>query len=162
MKINEIRAPGRWYECLVRIVIDGLNVMFKTVVNGDTRTGVMAMMMKLYGKQNVMSINEISGSNNEDVELCNEISDVLNEKSYGAPKTRVKGHETMNRRPFTPEQLQVKSLEQKARDKVKSGDVPGSVQAKAEVALKKAQIKKTKAQQDYTNKATKLSLARLG
>lgn len=160
MKINEIRGPGRWYECRVRVVVDGLNVMFTTVVNGDTRTGVTAMMMKLYGKQNVMSVNEISDTN-EDVEWSNnEICDVLSEKSYGAPKTRVKGHETMNRRPFTPEQLQVKSLEKKARDEVKSGDVQGSAQTKAEVSLKKAQIKKNKAQQDYTNKSNKLSQIR--
>lgn len=160
MKINEITMPGRWYECRVRIVNDGLNVITNTVVNGDTRSGVLAMMMKLYGRNNVVSVNEISGTN-EDVEWSNnEISDVLSEKSYGAPNTKVKGHDTMNRRPFTPEQLQVKSLEKKARDEVKSGDVPGSVQAKAQVALKKAQIKKNKAQQDYTNKAMNLSQSR--
>lgn len=95
-----------------------------------------------------MRINEITGED-----------EVLNEKSYGAPKTHVKGHEVMSRRPFTPEQLQVKSLEKKARDEVASGDVNGAIKAKAEVALKKAQIKKNKAQQDYTNKAQKLSLA---
>lgn len=158
MKLNEIIGPGRWYECRVRIVVDGLNLMTTTVVNGDTRSGVMAMMMKLYGKNNVMSVNEISGLN-EDVELSNEI-DVLNEKSYGAPNMKVKGHDTMSRRPFTPEQLQVKYLEKRARDEVASGDVPGSVQAKAEVAVKKAQIKKDKAMKDYTKKATKLSQSR--
>lgn len=160
MRLNEITGIGRWYVCRVRIVGDGLNLVFNTVVNGDSRTGVMAMMMKLYGRNNVLSCNEITESTNEVVEFCNEIGDVLSEKSYGAPKTRVKGHETMSRRPYTADQLQVKSLEKKARDKVNSGDVNGSVQAKAEVALKKAQIKRNKAQQDYTNKAHKVTMAR--
>lgn len=160
MKINEITDRGHWYECRVRIVVDGLNVMFTTFVNGDTRSGVMAMLTKLYGRNNVMSCNEISVTK-EDVECSdNEICDVLSEKSYGAPKTKVKGHETMNRRPFTPDQLQVKALEKKVRDEVKRGDVLGGIRARAEVTLKKAQIKKNNAQQDYTNKATNLSRVR--
>lgn len=161
MRLNEITGIGRWYVCRVRIVGDGLNVVCSTVVNADSRAGVMAMMMKLYGRNNVVSCNEITGSTNEDDELGNEISDVLSEKSYGAPKTRVKGHETMSRRPFTAQQLQVKSLEKKTRDKVNDGDVPGAAQARAEVALKKAQIKKNKAEQDYTNKSMRLSRERM-
>lgn len=159
MRINEITGPGRNYECRVRIISDGLNVVFTTVVNGDSRTGVLAMLYKLYGRNNVMACNEIVGSTNEDDDLCNEI-DVLSEKSYGAPNVKVKGHEAMSRKPYTSDQLQVKSLEKKARDEVASGDVNGSVQAKAEVAVKKAQVKRNKAQQDLTNKAHKLSTTR--
>jgi hypothetical protein len=146
MKLNEITGRGKWYECRVRVVGDGHNLVLRTVVNGDSRSGVIAMMIKLYGRNNLLS--------------CNEINDFLNEKSYGATTTRVKGHDVMNRRPFSPEQLQVKSLEKKARDKANSGDVNGSAQAKAEVALKKAQIKKNKAEKDYTAKAHKLTMTR--
>lgn len=147
MKINEITGRGRWFECRVRVVGDGINLMTTTLINSDSRSGAMAMMMKVYGKNNIVS--------------CNEISDVLSEKSYGAPKARTLHHDTMKRRPFTAQQLQVKSLEKKARDKVESGDVPGAAQARAEVALKKAQIKKNKAEQDYTNKSMRLSRERM-
>jgi hypothetical protein len=146
MKINEIIGRGRWYECRVRIVCDGINVTVTSLVNGDSRSGVVAMLAKLYGKNNVLS--------------CNEISEVLSEKALGAPKARTLHHDVMKRRPYTAQQLQVKSLEKKARDEVDSGDVPGAAQARAEVALKKAQIRKSKAQQDYTNKAMNLSKSR--
>jgi hypothetical protein len=146
MKINEIAGRGRWFECRIRVVSDGINLMTTTIINSDSRTGAMAMLMKIYGKNNVVS--------------CNEISDVLSEKSHGAPKAKTLHHDTMNGRPFTAQQLQVKSLEKKAKDKVESDDVPGATQARAEVALKKAQIKKNKAQQDYTNKAHKLTMVR--
>jgi hypothetical protein len=146
MKINEITGMGKWFQCRIRVVCDGANVVVTSLVNCDSRNGLLVMLAKIYGKSNVLS--------------CNEISDVLSEKSHGAPKARTLHHDTMERRPFTAQQLQVKSLEKKARDKVDSGDGPGAAQARAEVELKKAQIKKNSAQQDYAKKAHKVTMAR--
>jgi hypothetical protein len=69
----------------------------------------------------------------------------LYEKSYGA---------------ITPEKLQVQYLEKRISDKADSGDVAGSVEAKAQLAVQKAQIQKNKAQKNYTNKAHKLTMVR--
>jgi hypothetical protein len=82
----------------------------------------------------------------------NEIIQNINEKSYGASKTNIK--------TLTSDQLQVQALEKKLRGEVASGDVCGSARVKAEVAHKKAQIKRNKAQQDLNTKAHNLTMAR--
>ena len=137
MKINEIISPVRLHECRVRIWIDGVSVMFSTIINWEKRSDVISVMTKLYGADNVL--------------WCNEISDLLIEKSYGGATSN---------KPPTPEQLQVKYLEKRASDKADSGDVVGSAEAKAQLAVQKAQIQKNKAQKNYTNKAHNLTMIR--
>lgn len=146
MRANEIFGQMKWFRCRVRVVLDGFSSVVNTLMTADTRSGVIAILSELYGRKNVLS--------------CNEISGVLSEKSYGAPNMKTLHHDTMSRRPYSSEQLQVKAVEKKARDAKASGDTALAAQAKAQVAVTKAQQKKNKAQQDYTRKAMKLSSLR--
>jgi hypothetical protein len=101
------------------------------------------MLQRLYGKNNVLSVNEITA---------------LNEKAYGATKNK----QVMKGRPYSADEMSVKSIEKKARDKRAAGDVSGAAVAKQEVAVQRAQIKKSNAAKDYTNKAHRLTMLRNG
>jgi hypothetical protein len=146
MRINEISGGDKWYRCRVRVEVDGTSSVVNIRICCDSRSGLMAILARAYGKRNVLA--------------CNEISGVLSEKIHGAPKARILHHDAMNRRPYSPPELKVKSLEKKARDSKASGDTDGAAEARAQVALQKAQNKKNAAQLDYTKKATKLSNVR--
>lgn len=141
MRANEIFGQMKWFRCRVRVVLDGFSSVVNTLMTADTRSGVIAILSELYGRRNVLS--------------CNEISGVLSEKSYEAPKTSTLNNESVRSGPYSPEQLQVKAAEKKAQD-----DAARAAQSKAQVAVTKAQQKKNKAQQEYTNKAMKLSRLR--
>jgi hypothetical protein len=143
MRLNEISGGDKWYRCRIRVDVNGATNIVNTRICCDSRSGLIALLSKTYGRNNILS--------------CNEISDLLGEKIYGAPKARTLHHNTMNRRPLSANQLQIKSMEDKARTGAASGDVSGASVARAQVAVKKAQNKKNAAQQDYTKKAMKLS-----
>lgn len=59
MRSSEFAGPNRWFDCRIRVVGTGMNVIFNTTVCGNSRTGVMAMMIKLFGKSNVIYCNEL-------------------------------------------------------------------------------------------------------
>ena len=120
MRINEIFGNTHWYECRVRVVGDGLNVTVTTVVNGNTRTGVLAILMKIFGRNNVLS--------------CNEINSVLNEKSFGAPNTAVG--------PLSADQLRLKALQDQKRQLAQR-----EKQERARQQLVKAQAQVVKSRQ---------------
>jgi hypothetical protein len=142
MKINEITGNWKYYACRVRVVGD-MSLVVSTVVMTDSRMAAVLMLQRLYGKNNVLSVNEITA---------------LNEKAYGATKNK----QVMKGRPYSADEMSVKSIEKKARDKRAAGDVSGAAVAKQEVAVQRAQIKKSNAAKDYTNKAHRLTMLRNG
>lgn len=144
MRINEITGDWKYYACRVRVVGD-MSLVVSTVVMTDSRMAAVLMLQRLYGKNNVLSVNEITAT-------------ALNEKAYGATKNK----QVMKGRPYSSDELSVKSIEKKARDKRAAGDVSGAAVAKQEVAVQRAQIKKRNAANDYTNKAHRLTMLRNG
>jgi hypothetical protein len=142
VRINEITGNWKYYACRVRVVGE-MSLVVSTIVMSDSRMGAVLMLQRLYGKNNVLSVNEITA---------------LNEKAYGATKNK----QVMKGRPYSSDQLAVKSIEKKARDKRAAGDVSGAAVAKQEVAVQRAQIKKGNAAKDYTNKAHRLTMLRNG
>jgi hypothetical protein len=59
MRSSEFTGITKWYDCRIRVVNTGRNVVFNTTVSGDSRTGVMAMMIRLFGKNYVIYCNEL-------------------------------------------------------------------------------------------------------
>lgn len=89
MKINEITNPLKHYIATIRIVLRDSTMTARTTIRADTMQQAKAMLTRTYGEGNVLSINQVM---NEDEEVTE------------ATKT------------LSPQELQVKSLADKAED----------------------------------------------
>jgi hypothetical protein len=139
VRINEIINSVKWWRGRVRVS----GITATTHIEADSRSEALALLRAAYGKSSVVSCEAVPA---------------LTEKAYGASN----GKQVMDRRPYSSPELQVREKEQKARVARASGDWKSNSVAKAEVALKRAQIARDRANQVYTDRSHKVTLARLG
>lgn len=116
MKINEItNGYIKTYVGTVRCVVSGMgSLTIRVGVESDSPMGARYSLARIYGRENVMSIQQVM------------VETVLNDgNTYGA-----------DNKPLTPQQLQVKSLQDQSKrlkDRAK--------QVKAQQSVQKAQTK---------------------
>ena len=89
MKINEFANLPQNFLATVRVVISGCSSTVRTTINADGYTQARAMLTRLYGEGNVMAITQAISEGEEVTE----------------------GTKTLS-----PQELQVKSLADKAKD----------------------------------------------
>jgi hypothetical protein len=109
MKINEVINTPQTYLATVRIVLRDSNTTARTTITADTVIQAKLMLTRMYGEGNVLSINQVM---NEDEEV------------------------TEGTKTLSPQELQVKSLSDKAK------------QYKEQAKAMKARQQMAKAQQD--------------
>ncbi len=89
MKINEVTNIPQTYLATVRIVLRNGSTTARTTITGDTVQQAKLMLTRMYGEGNVFSINQVM---NEDEEV------------------------TEGTKTLSPQELQVKSLADKAKE----------------------------------------------
>jgi hypothetical protein len=89
MRIIEVFPIIQTYLATVRVVLRGGGTTVRTIVKADTVQQARAMLVRIYGEGNVLSINQVM---NEDEEV------------------------TEGTKTLSPQELQVKSLDDKADD----------------------------------------------
>jgi hypothetical protein len=120
MRITEVFQIIQTYLATVRVVLRGGSTTVRTIVKADTVQQARAMLTRLYGEGNVLSINQVM---NEDEEV------------------------TEGTKTLSPQELQVKSLSDKAK------------QYKEQAKAMKARQQMVKAQQNLmkANRGTSAS-----
>jgi hypothetical protein len=109
MRFSEISSQFKTYQATVRVVLRDSSMTARTTITADTVQQARAMLTRIYGDGNVLSINQVM---NEDEEV------------------------TEGTKTLSPQELQVKSLNDKAK------------QYKEQAKAVKARQQMAKAQQD--------------
>lgn len=150
MKITEFSNLPKQYSATVRIVLRDSSMTARTSVTADTYQQARAILMKLYGDGNVLSISEIVRESH----ATHQINAVASfpeqrrrrqhdtEKSAPAVFSCVAETESATR-VLSPAELQVKSLSDKAKQYTQQAK-----QMKARQSLAKAQEQLRKASAD--------------
>ena len=89
MKINEVTNIPQTYLAIVRVALRDSSVTARTTITADTVQQARAMLTRMYGEGNVLSINQVMS---EDQDM------------------------TEGTKTLSPQELQVKSLADKAED----------------------------------------------
>jgi len=116
MNIKEIYHGSNYYMATVRVALRDSSMTARTTITADTLQQAKAMFTRIYGEGNVLSINQVM---NEDEEL------------------------TEGTKTLSPQELQVKSLADKAK------------QYKDQAKAMKARQQMVKAQQDLMKASRK-------
>jgi hypothetical protein len=116
MRLHEFSNPLKLYLATVRIVLRDSNITARTTITADTVQQAKLMLTRMYGEGNVFSINQ-----------------VMNEDEKVAESTKT----------LSPQELQVKSLADKAKEYKEQAKAMKARQqmAKAQQDLMKAQKK---------------------
>ncbi len=117
MRLHEFSNPLKQYLAIVRVVLRGGGTTARTTITADTVLQAKLMLTRMYGEGNVLSINQVM---NEDEEV------------------------TEGTKTLSPQELQVKSLADKAEDYKQQEKALKARQqmAKAQQNLMKAQKKR--------------------
>lgn len=59
MKINEISSSLKIYLATVRVVLKGMSVTARTTINSDSTSNAFAILTRIYGAGNVLSLSQI-------------------------------------------------------------------------------------------------------
>ena len=141
MKINEVSNPPKHYSATVRIVLRDSRITVRTSVTADTYQQARAILIRLYGDGNVLSISEIVSESYG--------SHQINAQTAFPEQRRHRQHVMKKNAPtvfscvaetesatrvLSPAELQVKSLSDKAKQYTQQAK-----QMKARQSLAKAQ-----------------------
>jgi translation initiation factor 2B subunit (eIF-2B alpha/beta/delta family) len=143
MKINEVSNLPRQYSATVRVVLRDATMTARTTITADTVHQARAMLTRIYGEGNVLSISEIV---NESASTCqiNAQASFPDQRRRSQPFAKKNAPtvfscvaETENTtRVLSPAELQVKSLSDRAKQINQQAK-----QLKARQSLAKAQEK---------------------
>lgn len=147
MKINEVSNTPRHYVATVRIVLRDTSMTARTTVTADTYQQARAILLRLYGDGNLLSMNEIMSESPGTHQInaqaafpdqCRRRQHVM-KKNAPAVFSCVAETESATR-VLSPAELQVKSLSDKAKQYTQQAK-----QMKARQSLAKAQEQLRKA-----------------
>lgn len=142
MKINEVTTPLKHFTATVRVVTGSGSTTARTSVTADTQQQARAILSRLYGAGNVISISEVMHEAPETDQI--QRRETIPASAIRRQHPRAKRGpvqlscvaETEGTKTLSPAELQVKSLADKADDYKRQ-----EKQLKARQALAKAQQK---------------------
>jgi len=150
MKINEVSNLPKHYSATVRIVLRDSSMTARTTITADTHQQARAILLRLFGHGNVMSISEIVNESGQTHQINAQAAFPEHRmrrqhgmKKYAPAVFSCVAETESATRVLSPAELQVKSLSDKAKQYTQQAK-----QMKARQSLAKAQEKMRQAGAD--------------
>lgn len=141
MKINEVTSVPQTYIATVRVVLRGGSTITRTTVTADTFQQARLILTRIYGEGNVVGISESINESPRTSQIQAQVTNAGGSVSESHPKrisasvqVSCVAEEGAQTRVLTPQELQVKSLSDKAAQYKQQAKV-----VKARQSVQKAQ-----------------------